>query len=67
MSTVGGFWQAWCFREKRARKRRARGTDSEIRALRRGMIIELSSTEGKEGLVSMAEGAIVREVGITSL
>ncbi len=31
VSEVGGCREARCFREKRARKRRARGSDSEVR------------------------------------
>lgn len=36
---VGGFWAARCLREKRARKRLARGTVSEQRSLRRARTI----------------------------
>lgn len=56
---VGGCRQAWCFREKRARKRRARGTDSEMRALR-SVRISRSSGEFKGGSVVVAEGAIIQ-------
>lgn len=59
VSEVGGFRQAWCLREKRARNRRARGTDSEVRAIRRGRIVG-SSRKGRGELVSMAEGAILK-------
>lgn len=52
---VGGCRQAWCFREKRARKRRARGADSEMRALRRVRI----SGEVEGPSVVVAEGAII--------
>ena len=41
---VGVCRQAMCLREKRARKRWARGTDSEIRALRRTRMV-VSSEE----------------------
>lgn len=35
---VGGFSEAWCFKEKRARNRTARGVFSDVRAARRGSI-----------------------------
>ena len=54
MSGVAGWRQAWCLREKRARKRRARETDSETRALRRARI-----SGGREQSSSIADGAIV--------
>ena len=38
MYWVGGFSEAKCFREKRARNRTARGVASEARAARRGAI-----------------------------
>lgn len=47
-------WQAICLREKRARKRRARGSDSEVKVLRRVMIVG-SSVGGHD----VAEGAIL--------
>lgn len=55
---VGGCRQAWCFREKRARKRRARGADSEMRALRR-VRISWFSGEVEGPSVVVAEGAII--------
>lgn len=47
-------WQARCLREKRARKRRASGSDSLVRVLRRVRIVG-SSTGGGD----VAEGAIL--------
>lgn len=47
-------WQAKCLREKRARKRRARGSDSLLRVLRRVRIVESSVGGG-----DVAEGAIL--------
>lgn len=57
VSGVAGWRHAWCLREKRARNRRARGTDSETRALRRVRMVWLSG-DGEQSS-SMAEGAIV--------
>lgn len=47
-------WQARCLREKRARKRRARGSDSEVSVLRREMI-----AGSIEGGGDVADGAIL--------
>ena len=47
-------WQARCLRENRARKRRARGSDSEVRVLRSAMIA--ASEVGGE---KVADGAIL--------
>jgi len=47
-------WQARCLREKRARNRRARGSDSLVRVLRRVRIVESSAGGG-----DVAEGAIL--------
>lgn len=52
-------WQARCLSEKRARKRRARGTPSLQRALRRERIIESSEMIAKAGSGSRSEGAIM--------
>jgi len=46
-------WQARCLREKRARKRRARGEDSLVRVLRRARTVG-SSVGGGE----VADGAM---------
>ena len=46
-------WQARCLREKRARKRRARGSDSLVKVLRRVRIVKSSVGGG-----DVAEGAI---------
>lgn len=48
--------EARCLREKRARKRRARGVDSEVRVLRS---VRMVGSEGVEMLGSIAEGAMV--------
>ena len=48
-------WHARCLREKRARNRRARGSDSEVRVLRRVMIVG-SAVGGGE----VAEGAMLK-------
>jgi len=48
-------WQARCLREKRARKRRARGELSEVSFLRRARIWESS---GSVGMGDIAEGAM---------
>lgn len=50
-------WQARCLREKRARKRRARGSDSLVRVLRRVRIVGSSVGGG-----DVAEGAILRRL-----
>lgn len=47
-------WQAKCLREKSARKRRARGSDSLVRVLRR-MVIVGSGMRGGD----VADGAIL--------
>ena len=49
MAWIAGIepWPARCLREKRARKRRARGSHSEVRVLRRARIV--ASREGKVG------------------
>jgi hypothetical protein len=47
--------QARCLREKRARKRRARGEDSLVRVLRRVRTVGSSSVGGGE----VAEGAMI--------
>lgn len=47
-------WQARCLREKRARKRRARGSDSEVRVFRRAVIVGSEAGGG-----DVAEGAIL--------
>lgn len=47
-------WHAICLREKRARKRRARGSDSEVRVFRSARIV-MSSV----GVRSVADGAMV--------
>lgn len=47
--------QARCLREKRARKRRARGEDSLVRVLRRVRTVRSSSAGGGE----VAEGAMI--------
>jgi hypothetical protein len=47
--------QARCLREKRARKRRARGEDSLVRVLRRVRTVGSSSAGGGE----VAEGAMI--------
>lgn len=52
--SVGGCRQARCLREKRARNRRARGSDSEVRVLRRARMV--GSTPS---VVSIAAGAMV--------
>ena len=46
-------WHAICLRENRARNRRARGSDSEVRVLRRARIVG-SSTGGGD----VADGAM---------
>lgn len=51
-------WHARCFSEKRARKRRARGTVSEVKALRSAGIV-LSTEEVVSVMVSTAEGDMV--------
>lgn len=48
--------EARCLREKRARKRRARGVDSDVRVLRSVRIV---GSVGEEMLGSRAEGAMV--------
>ena len=52
-------WQARCFREKRARKRRAKGTVSLQRALRRESIVVVSEDMGGPDSVSRYEGAMI--------
>jgi hypothetical protein len=47
-------WQARCLREKRARKRRARGSDSDVRVLRRA-----TTVGSRVGGGVVAEGAIL--------
>ena len=44
---VGGCSEAWCFSEKRARNRTARGVASETRAARRGTIGSVSLNSGE--------------------
>lgn len=51
-------WQARCLREKRARKRRARGSDSETSVLRRDRIVGSMTGEGDADR-DVAEGAIL--------
>lgn len=46
-------WHARCLREKRARNRRARGSDSDVRVLRRVAIVRSSLGSGE-----VAAGAI---------
>ena len=57
---VGGSRQARCLREKRARKRRARGTDSEVNALRSASIV-VSSVKIESHWSLVADGAIIAE------
>lgn len=52
--------QARCFREKRARKRRARGSDSEQRVLRREVMVLSSSYAGGGGVI--ADGAMTATI-----
>ncbi len=47
-------WQARCLREKRALKRRARGSDSEQRVLRRARMVGSAVVGGGD----VAEGAM---------
>ena len=47
-------WQARCLREKRARKRRARGSFSDVKVLRRAMIVGSSVGGG-----DVADGAML--------
>jgi len=60
VSDVGGCSEAWCLSEKRARKRWARGADSEDRTLRRGGIVVSSEFRGVGG--DVAEGAMMAKV-----
>lgn len=55
---VEGCREAWCLREKRARKRRASGMSSDVRAWRRA-IISWASGDTLKGSSSVAEGAIL--------
>lgn len=50
-------WQARCFREKRARKRVARGVDSLVRVLRRVRVV--GSSAGVWGGGVVADGVIL--------
>ncbi len=56
MAAIAGMlpWHARCLREKRARKRRARGSDSEVSAFRSVMMVISSAEAG-----SVAEGVMV--------
>ena len=51
-----GVWDARCFREKRARNRRARGTVSEVRAFLKVSTVVSMIGEASSGLGAMAEG-----------
>lgn len=55
--SVGGLRHAKCFSEKRARKRRASGTDSEVSAFRRARIV-VSSKAIVDIVSPVAEGVI---------
>ncbi len=52
-------WQARCLREKRARKRSARGEDSLVRVLRRARTVGSSVGGGGVAGGEVAEGAMV--------
>lgn len=56
MAEIAGMlpWHAKCLRENRARNRRARGSDSDVRDFRRARIV-MSSV----GVGSVADGAMV--------
>ena len=51
-----GVWHARCFKEKRARNRRARGTVSEVKAFLKVSTVVSMTGEASSGLGSMAEG-----------
>lgn len=65
VSDVGGCCEAWCLSEKRARKRWARGADSEVRTLRRGGIVVSPEVAGNVG-GDVAEGAITGNLQVKS-
>lgn len=52
-------WQARCLREKRARKRSARGEDSLVRVLRRARTVRSPVGEGEVAGGEIAEGVMV--------
>jgi hypothetical protein len=60
MASIAGMedWHARCLREKRARNRRARGSDSEVRVLRRVRMVG-STVGGGE----VAKGAMLESNG----
>ena len=60
VNAVDGCCEAWCLREKRARKRWARGADSEASVLRSGMIVfsTVSSEVIGESSGEVADGAM---------
>src|SRR5271163_5142897 len=51
-----GVWHARCFKEKRARNRRARGTVSEVKTFLKVSTVVSMTGEASSGLGSMAEG-----------
>jgi len=64
VSDVGGCCEAWCLSEKRARKRWARGADSEVRTLRREGIVVSPEVGGVGG--DVAEGAMMAKMQLVS-
>lgn len=62
---VGGESAARCFRLKRARKRAARGEDSEVSVLRRARTVASGVGEDDSSGV-IAEGAIVNRIVMLS-
>lgn len=70
VDAVDGCCEAWCLSEKRARKRWARGADSDVSVLRSGRIVfwTLSSSGERGAGGEVADGAILmrRNEGWTS-
>lgn len=62
VNAVDGCCEAWCLSEKRARKRWARGADSEVRVLRSGRMVFSKDSSGinEEPVGEVADGAILK-------
>lgn len=55
MAWIAGMedWQARCLREKSARKRRARDSDSEVRVFRRARMVASGEEMGSEAAITV--------------
>lgn len=62
--SVGGCRQARCFKEKRARNRRARGSVSAVRVLRNGVT---TGSKGADIMVVMNSDSCMRSSEMTGL